>query len=149
MKKTAVWLTAGMIFLTFAGPSQAGDTKAPPAPARKAAIEKKINDPLSLTIPEAKKLLESRKDLQLIDVRSPLEFSQVSLKGSRNVPFIDIMEGRHNLAKDKPILLVCSIGGRSFAAVQVLQEKGYQEVYNLDGGIDAWRRAGLPVELSR
>jgi rhodanese-related sulfurtransferase len=80
-------------------------------------------------------------------VRSSTEFKQGAIEGSRNIPFIDIMEGRHTLSKDAPIILVCSIGGRSYAAGQILLEKGYREVYNLDGGIDSWQKAGLPVRF--
>jgi phage shock protein E len=115
----------------------------------RASIQKTIDDKASIVVADARKLMESRKDLLLIDVRSPQEFSQGSIAGSKNIPFIDIMEGRHSLPKDKPVLLICSIGGRSFAAVQLLQEKGYTEVYNLDGGIQAWSRASLPLQTAK
>lgn len=111
-----------------------------------AASQKIIDDPASLPVAAARKLVAERGDVVLVDVRAPQEFAQGYVEGSRNVPFIDLMEGRHALPKDKPILLICSIGGRSFAAVQLLQEKGYTQVYNLDGGINAWRRATLPLK---
>ena len=139
--------TVGAAVLTaclLAGPAGAAGTAAP-APAPQTASEKKIDDQASLPVAEARKLMAEHKDLQLIDVRAPQEFAQGYLEGSQNIPFIDLMEGRHALPKDKPLLLICSIGGRSFAAVQLLQEKGYTQVYNLDGGIQAWRRASLPV----
>ena len=122
---------------------------ATPTAAPPAASQKKIDDKASITVTEARKLMAAHKDLLLIDVRSPQEFGQGFIAGSQNIPFIDLMEGRHNLPKDKPVLLICSIGGRSFAAVQLLQEKGYTQVYNLDGGLQAWRRASLPVQASK
>lgn len=149
MKIIQVVVAAGALFLLPGRASEAGSPATAGAPAPQAAIQKKINDPASIIVPEAKKMLETRKDLLLVDVRSPLEFSQGFIKGSRNIPFIDLMEGRFDLPKDKPILLICSIGGRSFAAVQILKEKGYKEIYNLDGGIEAWRRASLPVQFQR
>ena len=115
----------------------------------RASVQKTIDDKASLVLADARKLIADRKDLLLIDVRSPQEFSQGCIAGSQNIPFIDIMEGRHSLPKDKPVLLICSIGGRSFAAVQLLQEKGYTEVFNLDGGIKAWRRASLPLDIQK
>jgi len=143
--------TAGAAILAavfLAGSAGAADPAAP-APAPQAAVQKKIDDKASIVVAEAKKLMASRKDLLLIDVRSPQEFSQGFIAGSKNIPFIDIMEGRHALPKDKPVLLICSIGGRSFAAVQLLQEKGYTEVYNLDGGLQAWSRASLPLQTTK
>lgn len=144
-------LTAGAAILAaalLAGAAGAADPAAP-APAPQAAAQKKIDDKASIVVAEARKLMASRKDLLLVDIRSPQEFIQGSIAGSQNIPFIDIMEGRHNLPKDKPLLLICSIGGRSFAAVQLLQEKGYTEVYNLDGGLQAWSRASLPLATSK
>ena len=141
--------TVGAAILTavfLAGPAGAADSA---APAPQAAVQKKIDDKASIVVAEAKALMASRKDLLLIDVRSPQEFSQGSIAGSKNIPFIDIMEGRYTLPKDKPVLLICSIGGRSFAAVQLLQEKGYTEAFNLDGGVQAWSRAGQLLQTPK
>jgi rhodanese-related sulfurtransferase len=55
------------------------------------------------------------------------------------------MKGTVPLPKDKPILLVCAVGGRSYVAAQVMSRQGFQEVYNLSGGISAWVKAGLPL----
>ena len=149
--KTTKMRTAGAAVLAavfLAGAAGAADSAAP-APAPQAAVQKKIDDKASIVVAEARKLMASRKDLLLVDIRSPQEFSQGSIAGAQNIPFIDIMEGRHQLPKDKPLLLICSIGGRSFAAVQLLQEKGYTEVYNLDGGLQAWSRASLPLQTTK
>ncbi|HEY5998556.1 MAG TPA: rhodanese-like domain-containing protein [bacterium] len=127
----------------LAGAAGAAGAAEAPAPA---ASQKMIDDKASLPVAEARKLMADHKDLLLVDVRAPQEYAQGYIEGSRNIPFIDIMEGRHSLPKDAPILLICSIGGRSFAAVQLLQEKGYTQVYNLDGGINAWRRATQPLK---
>ena len=54
--------------------------------------------------------------------------------------------GAITLPKDKPLLLVCAVGGRSYAVAQVLQHQGYGELYNLNGGIAAWKEAGLPLQ---
>jgi rhodanese-related sulfurtransferase len=138
--------TAGAAILTavfLAG--WAGAASPATATTPRASAQKTIDDKASLILADARALMASRKDLLLIDVRAPQEYAQGFIAGSQNIPFIDIMEGRHNLPKDKPLLLVCSIGGRSFAAVQLLQEKGYTEVFNLDGGIKVWSRASLPL----
>jgi rhodanese-related sulfurtransferase len=148
MNKTRTAGAAILAAVFLAGAAGATDPAAP-APAPHAAVQKKIDDKASIVVAEAKKLMASRKDLLLIDIRSPQEFGQGFIAGSQNIPFIDIMEGRHALPKDKPLLLICSIGGRSFAAVQLLQEKGYTEVYNLDGGLQAWSRASQPLQTAK
>jgi rhodanese-related sulfurtransferase len=94
---------------------------------------------------EAKKLIETTVDLQLIDVRSVEEYQQGALPGSKLIPFWEIMKGDYYLRKDKPILLVCAVGGRSLAAGQYLSMKGHQEVYNLSGGLSAWAKQGVPL----
>jgi rhodanese-related sulfurtransferase len=99
-------------------------------------------------VDEARKLMAAQRTC-CWSTCAPLEFNQGFIDGSLNIPFIDILDGRHALQKDRPLLLICSIGGRSFAAVQVLQEKGFTHVYNLDGGIQAWNRASLPLRTSR
>ena len=104
---------------------------------------------LSIAPLEAKRLIETRKDLLLIDVRSPEEFAQGALPGSRLIPFWDVMKGRHDLPKDKPILLVCAVGGRSLAVGKYLQVQGYPELYNLKGGLEAWVRDRVPLPQRR
>lgn len=100
---------------------------------------------------EAKKLIETCPDLQLVDVRSPQEYREGALPGSRLIPFWDFTKGRYDLPKDKPILLVCAVGGRSLAVGQLLATQGYREVYNLKGGLDAWvsQRVPLPDRSGR
>ena len=99
----------------------------------------------TITPLEAKSLIESRKDLLLVDVRSPEEFQGGSLPGATLIPFWDFAKGRYDLPKDKPILLICAVGGRSLACGQLLAAKGYREVYNLKGGLDAWAEQRVPI----
>jgi rhodanese-related sulfurtransferase len=98
---------------------------------------------------EAKSLIETRTDLQLIDCRSPEEFRGGALPGSRLIPFWEFTKGNYDLPKDKPILLVCAVGGRSLAVGQLLATKGYREVYNLRGGLEAWGKQGVPLPRRR
>jgi rhodanese-related sulfurtransferase len=98
---------------------------------------------------EAKMLIETRPDLQLIDCRSPEEFRQGALPGSKLIPFWEFTKGNYNLPKDRPVLLVCAVGGRSLAVGQLLAAKGYREVYNLKGGLDAWVEQRVPLPAAR
>jgi len=101
---------------------------------------------LSVTPQEAQQLINSRKGLVMIDVRTPPELANGVIKGSHNVPLWPVMQGKLDLPKDTPLLVICAVGGRSYAAGQALVKWGFQEVYNLKGGIGGWKRAGLPLQ---
>lgn len=90
--------------------------------------------------------METRKNLVLVDVRSPDEMYEGSISGSRLIPFGELARGRMTLPEGQPLLLICAVGGRSFAVGQYFSGKGYGEIYNLSGGISAWKAAGLPLQ---
>jgi rhodanese-related sulfurtransferase len=101
----------------------------------------------TITSLEAQQMLQERSDLVFIDVRTPQERAQARIAGSQLVAVGDVMRGKFDVPKDKPVLLVCAVGGRSWVAGKALAAMGYDEVYNMEGGIEAWYRAGLPLEL--
>lgn len=87
---------------------------------------------------------------QLIDVRTAEEFAQGHLEGAQNV---DIKGARFNaemahLDKSKPVFVYCLGGGRSAKATETLKELGFQHVYDLKGGILAWKNENLPLTAS-
>lgn len=100
----------------------------------------------SLSPLEAKALMETSKDLVLVDVRSPEELAAGSIAGSQLIPLGELSRGRMTLPADKPILLICAVGGRSYAVGKYFSGKGYRDIYNLEGGISAWKAAGLPLQ---
>lgn len=100
----------------------------------------------SLSPQEAKSLIEARQDLVLVDVRSPQELGEGSIPGSRLMPFGELAQGRMTLPAGHPLLLICAVGGRSYAVGQYFSGNGYGEIYNLAGGISAWKAAGLPLQ---
>ncbi len=100
----------------------------------------------SISPQEAKALIKARKDLVLVDVRSPQELYEGSIPGSQLIPFGELVQGRMTLPTGKPLLLICAVGGRSYAVGQYFSGKGYGEIYNLKGGISAWKAAGLPLQ---
>jgi rhodanese-related sulfurtransferase len=95
---------------------------------------------------EAKTLIESRKDLLLIDVRGQDELSEGYIEGSTLMPLWGIIQGTQRPPQDKPILLICAVGGRSLALGQIMSKNGWDEVYNLKGGISAWKDEKLPLK---
>ena len=92
--------------------------------------------------------LINREDAQIIDVREPDEYSAGHLPESRNIPLGRIEEraGELDKFKDVPLLVVCQTGARSAGACKQLIKLGFGRVHNLEGGINAWRTAGLPLK---
>jgi len=94
---------------------------------------------------QAEQLIRTKKDLLILDVRNPPELKEGKIKDSVLAPFWSIAKGNYQVPTDRPILVVCAVGGRSYAVGQLLNKKGYNEVYNLSGGMVAWKQAGKPV----
>ena len=86
----------------------------------------------------------------LLDVRQPWEYEEDHLPGAKLVPLGDLKEGTQHLDPAKPTLVYCAVGGRSRVAAQLLSGRGFQEVYNLAGGIKGFRgaKATGPQELN-
>jgi rhodanese-related sulfurtransferase len=78
----------------------------------------------------------------LIDVRELDEWQQGHAPGSRLVPLGRLMA---ELPRDRELLLICRSGNRSGQAQRRLAAQGYQNAFNVAGGMIAWERAGLPV----
>jgi rhodanese-related sulfurtransferase len=102
------------------------------------------------TIPltDCRRLIESGKLIELLDVRTPAEFSRVHAVGARSVPLDELDAAAvavgHRDADD-PIYVICQAGQRAAKACQRLQEAGVTRVYSVEGGTVAWEQAGLPV----
>ncbi len=93
-----------------------------------------------IDVAEAKRLL--RQHVRVLDVREAEEFDQGHLPDAINLPrgLLEFKLGEIETLKDRhePLLVYCKSGGRCALAAQTLQEMGYEQVYSLAGGIDAW-----------
>ena len=96
----------------------------------------------------SERLKQPHDGLILLDVRTPEEWvSDGRIEGAKLVPIDEIQDRALNeLPKDSEIIVYCHVGVRSFAAARWLDQIGYQNVADIDGGIEAWLSAGLPVE---
>jgi len=85
--------------------------------------------------------LMKKSGAQLIDVRTPREFSNGFIEGAKNIDYNgDSFEKQmKKLDKNKPVLVYCAAGGRSENAAELLKEWGFKEVYDLEGGYNAWK----------
>ncbi len=86
--------------------------------------------------------------VELIDVRTPVEYREVHVSFARNVPLdqlnaSQISAGREDSAQ--PLYVICRSGSRGKQACEQLQAAGYTNVMNVEGGTQAWDQAGLPV----
>lgn len=86
----------------------------------------------------------------LLDVREPSEYAAVHAVNARLMPLGQVGMRLKELEayKDKPIAVICRSGNRSSKAVAILQEAGFTQVVNVQGGTSAWVDAGLDVVTS-
>lgn len=91
-----------------------------------------------LSAEELQRRREAGEPLQLLDVREPWEVAIVALPGSVHIPLAELPRRLGELDPGKPLVAMCKAGGRSRRAAEFLQSKGFQQVENLSGGIDAW-----------
>lgn len=81
-----------------------------------------------------KKWINTKKEVQLIDVRMPFEYKSQHIEGSILIPLGEINERITEIDKKRPIVFICRSGARSGAACEFASKKGY-DVYNLIGGV--------------
>ena len=90
-----------------------------------------------ITVTDFKKLKDSKADFQLIDVREEHELEICEI-GGESIPMGEVMDNLNKISKDKQVVIHCRSGARSGAICQALEAVGYNNVYNLKGGIIAW-----------
>lgn len=84
------------------------------------------------------------ENVLVLDVRGPDEWDAGHIPGSRHVPGHELGDRLEELARDRPVVAVCRSGSRSATATAVLRDAGF-DAQNLDGGLEAWHRVGLPL----
>jgi SulP family sulfate permease len=83
----------------------------------------------------------------LIDVREPEEYERGHLPKSRLMPLRDLVDGIGDLPPDRSIFLISRSGRRSTRAMRLLVDTGFEEVFNLKGGVLSWMARGRPLEV--
>ena len=96
-------------------------------------------------------LIRERRDLRLLDVRTPAEYETAHISGSYNVPLDTLGEHAAEIREDvdAPMVLVCQSGSRSRQAEEALKKVGMPRLHVLDGGLNGWISAGKPVRRGR
>lgn len=92
--------------------------------------------------------LINHKNAVVLDVREPGEYESGHVLNSKLIPLGKLKEriGELEKHKDRPIVVLCRSGNRSGTACFILGKQGFNQAYNLAGGIQAWKKANLPVE---
>lgn len=101
----------------------------------------------NISADEAQAKLSAESEMLILDVRTPREFAGGHLKNAQNIDFYapNFKERIAELPKDKPYLIYCASGGRSAKGMRQMQEMGFEQLYNMNGGVGAWQRKGHPI----
>ena len=93
-------------------------------------------------------LKKARREIQLVDVRTPEEFKRGHIKGSLNVPLSILKKQVAALPfdKDRQIIAICYSATRSIPALRILSDAGYKDAVQLQGGLRVWESKGYPVQ---
>lgn len=91
-----------------------------------------------------------REGATLVDVREPDEHARERIPGARNLPLSRLAEAELAVQAGRPVLFHCRSGARTAGqAAQLAEKAGACEAFIVEGGLDAWKHAGLPVALDR
>jgi rhodanese-related sulfurtransferase len=101
----------------------------------------KAVDPLQAT------QLSNRENAVFLDIRDDGEYSDGHIPEAIHIPMKQLPEriAQLNKHKDCPVIAYCRSGNRSNGAGRILKKHGFENVYNLNGGIAAWQKASLPL----
>jgi rhodanese-related sulfurtransferase len=102
----------------------------------------------TITPKQLNDLVQAGHSVELVDVRTPVEFREVHISFARNVPLdqlnpSQLVAGRNG--SSRPLYVICRSGSRGKQACEKLTSAGFTNVANVEGGTLAWDQAGLPV----
>ncbi len=88
------------------------------------------------------KTIIAKENVQLVDVRTPGEYSEGNINDAKNIDFFesDFKTKMNTLNKNVPLAIYCRSGGRSGKAAKMLKKMGFKEVYDLKGGYNLWSK---------
>ncbi|MEM7037135.1 MAG: rhodanese-like domain-containing protein [Bacteroidota bacterium] len=139
-------LMCGMVACSSAEESKPKDTPTAQTPPPEPEKEKgKIKD---INIETFVEVMNSTKDLQILDVRRPDEVAEGVIEGAIHLNVLEDDFGKKanaTLKKDQPIAVICKSGGRSVRASNTLLGFGFTQIYNIIDGMDGWKEAGKPL----
>ncbi|HEY4542889.1 MAG TPA: rhodanese-like domain-containing protein [Noviherbaspirillum sp.] len=101
---------------------------------------------VNLTSLRATQLINQSNAL-VLDVRDPAAYAAGHLRDAKNIPLKELSNRTGDLAKykDRPVIAVCQSGAQSAKAAALLRKAGFAQAYSLEGGVNGWQAAGLPM----
>lgn len=107
----------------------------------------------TITVNQLSDLLQKETDAVLLDVRTPAEYAQVHAVGTKLIPVDKVtlaaVQESGVVTTDKPVYIFCQSGTRAKLAAEKLAKEGLQNPVVVEGGTDAWVKAGLPVNRGK
>lgn len=139
MKRLFTILAAAILALSFGCAREAPKLDTPPP---ENAIRSAVND----ISPEDAVVRTEKAYAQFVDVRTPEEYAAGHPARAINIPLGELPGRLDRLEKNEPVYVICQTGRRSKEASEILVKNGYPWVFNVSGGMNAWKAAGLPTE---
>lgn len=135
-----------LLLLLITACSAEEQPKAETAPPQAAKSQERQAPFQTISPSQAMQLIGDRTDLLILDTRTTREIMQYgAIPNSEQADIRAIIQEGLPIPKTQPVLVVCAVGGRSYAVGKFLVKQGHTEIYNLGGGLDNWTKAGLPV----
>ena len=97
-----------------------------------------------VNVEQAKEMI-ARGDVQVVDVRTPAEYQTGHIPEARSIPLDSVLANPRGVLPEERILFVCQVGQRSAIAAEMAAAIGLKDLYNLEGGTEAWIKSGSPV----
>jgi rhodanese-related sulfurtransferase len=98
-----------------------------------------------ITVKELAKKMAEQDNVCLIDVRTPGEYKSVCIQGAKNIPLDELEHAIDELKEEHELHVMCHAGGRSQKAFDLLKSKGITNIIDVEGGMQDWLKASLPV----
>jgi rhodanese-related sulfurtransferase len=99
----------------------------------------------TFTVEEAKKIIDSDKDVVILDVRRTSEYRAGHIDNSLLIPLHELRDRIHELDKDDYFIVYCKLGVRSEKACRIMAQHGFENTHNMEGGMDVWSLVGYEV----
>jgi rhodanese-related sulfurtransferase len=148
IKLVSFVLVVSLISLSCKNNNSSNNKTAINSPTTQTTLLKNQQITGKITVLTPAEFKEKSQNNPIIDVRTPFEYSQGYIKGSKNINFFnkDFMNEIASYNKAKPIYVYCKSGHRSGIAVKKMAKLGFKEVYELKGGIINWVRSNNEIE---
>jgi rhodanese-related sulfurtransferase len=101
-----------------------------------------------IAVDEAKRMIDTGK-YEVVDVRQPHEWEKGHIKGAKLIPVDALYERIGEVSKEKEVIFYCAAGVRSALACEIAAAMGLTKLYNVEGGMEAWKAKAFPFLTGR